>query len=201
MTRNINELFQNIYDNGKLLTHQETDPKIRLTQTWSSTFVKSKGLLVKGEQNNPKSSERNAMIVVFHPKTGQVKGGLGVVFVSKPKGRGLTSNSTYVYSVSHYEFKKQIYLLTTGSAGNLDVFRLADFGDSGFASRILDCGFCVSLLFVCLSLIGRASQNRQAPGIRRKGCFDADSRRFRICLQVSWLLQIFQSVLLPTYNF
>ena len=74
MTRNINQLFQTIQDKGKLVTHQVTDPEIGMTHTQCSTFVNEKGLLVKGEESNPKCEQRKAMIVLFHPETGQIRG-------------------------------------------------------------------------------------------------------------------------------
>ena len=76
MTRNINQLLKTIQDKGKLVTHEDKDPEIGMTETRCSTFIKEKGLLVKGEYDNPKSEERNAMIVLFHPETGQVRGGV-----------------------------------------------------------------------------------------------------------------------------
>ena len=79
MTRNINQLLKTIQDKGKLVTHEDTGYKIGMTQTHCSTFVKEKGLLVKGEQYNPKSKKRNAIIVLFHPETGQVRGGVTMI--------------------------------------------------------------------------------------------------------------------------
>ena len=73
MTRNTDQLFKTIQTNGKLLTHN--DNQTGVTQTHCSTFIKEKGLLVRGECDNPKSSERNAMVLVCDPETGQVKGG------------------------------------------------------------------------------------------------------------------------------
>ena len=74
MTLNINQLLKTIQDKGKLVTHEDTGYKIGMTQTHCSTFIKEKGLLVKGEQKNDESEERNAMIVLFHPETGQIRG-------------------------------------------------------------------------------------------------------------------------------
>lgn len=66
---------------------------------------------------------------------------------SLTKGRGLTSNKDHIFSVSHYEYKKQIYLLATGGAENVDVFRLANFNDSSFASMFLLCGYFMVFFF------------------------------------------------------
>ena len=59
--------------------------------------------------------------------------------MSKSLGRGLTSNDDEVYSVSHCEYKKEIYLLTSGCSGDVDIFRLSDFGDSGFTGKLSFC--------------------------------------------------------------
>ena len=42
-----------------------------------------------------------------------------------------------MFTVSYYEYKGEIYLLTTGNGGNVDVLRLADFKNGSFASRSL----------------------------------------------------------------
>ena len=70
----ITDLLSTFYHNGALVTHQETDKSIGLKHTYCSTFIKKRNLLVKGECDNPKSSQRNAMIVLYDPKTGQFKG-------------------------------------------------------------------------------------------------------------------------------
>ena len=88
MTRSIQQLFKTIQTQGTLLSHQETDSKTGVTHFWSSTFIKEKGLLVRGESYNPRSSKRNAMIVLYHPKTGQVKGGSGDSVCLSPKAAG-----------------------------------------------------------------------------------------------------------------
>ena len=79
MTQNIDQLFKPVQENGTLITHQDTDPEIGMTHTHCSTFINEKGLLVKGEQSNLKSKQRRAMIVLFHPKTGQIRGGSKVM--------------------------------------------------------------------------------------------------------------------------
>ena len=60
--------------NGALVTHQDKDQTNGLEHTSCSTFIKKRQLLVKGEWRNSKSKERNAMIVLIDPKTGDFKG-------------------------------------------------------------------------------------------------------------------------------
>ena len=59
-------------------TNQETS-KARGRTYFSSTFIRRKQLLVKGESRESKSDKRNACIVLFDPATGDAKGRLSAV--------------------------------------------------------------------------------------------------------------------------
>ena len=87
MTQNINDRFKTIEYNGKLLTHQETNPNIGVTHTWCSTFIKKKKILVKGEYANSKSGHRKAVIKILDPATNKVKGRSFLSFYLMPRSR------------------------------------------------------------------------------------------------------------------
>ena len=73
MTR-INHLLKTFTHNGSLVTLKDKDQTNGLQHTSCSTFIEKRKLLVKGECDNPKSEERNAMIVLYDPETGKFKG-------------------------------------------------------------------------------------------------------------------------------
>lgn len=59
--------------NWKVLTHRDTS-KEGVTEYYCSTFIKKKKVLVKGEDENEQSDKRNAMILLFDCKTGNIIG-------------------------------------------------------------------------------------------------------------------------------
>lgn len=74
MTQNVNDLFKTIYENNKLITHQETDQNVEHNDSYCSVFIKSKKILVKGEYNKPRQFERNASILLLDLRTHKVLG-------------------------------------------------------------------------------------------------------------------------------
>ena len=70
----IKHLLKTFTQNGSLFTHEDKDERYELKHTHCSTFIEKRQLLVKGELMNPKPKERNAMIVLFDPETGEFKG-------------------------------------------------------------------------------------------------------------------------------
>ena len=79
----INHLLKTFHIYGSLVTHEDTDRRNGVHHIKCSTFIKKRQLLAKGECGNPKSEERNAMIVLFDPKTGRFKGEFEFLFVFK----------------------------------------------------------------------------------------------------------------------
>ena len=74
MTTNIDQLLTKIKINGILLTHQEPNADIGVKESRSSCFLESKGILINGENNNPKKNERRSLITLIDLKTNKIKG-------------------------------------------------------------------------------------------------------------------------------
>ena len=74
MTTNVDQFLTKIKINGKLLTHEEPNANIGVKNNCSSCFLKSKGILIKGEYNNPKKSERRSLITLINPETKEILG-------------------------------------------------------------------------------------------------------------------------------
>ena len=71
----VSDRIKRIHKEGKLVNYKDTDSTLGVTQYFCSTHVKEENLLIKGEAYSTKSTERNALIVFFDSKTGEVKGG------------------------------------------------------------------------------------------------------------------------------
>ena len=74
MSQPLDKLIKKIQLSGKVLTHQEQDKLIGVEHTSPSCYLKKLKLLVKGENSNPKSSERNALITFFDVETHKIWG-------------------------------------------------------------------------------------------------------------------------------
>ena len=124
------------------------------------------------------------------------------VYLFKLEGRGLTSNTDNVYSVFHFEHEGEIFLFASGSAGNVDIFRLSDFGEGDFTSESLFPAFYY--VVVCVPfLIPRPFQNSQAAGIGESCTSLSSSRGLRFRHGVSSMyifLSLSHSFLYSAYN-
>ena len=74
MTINLNQFITEIKINGTLLTHQEPNAEIGVKENRASCYLKSKKVLIKGEEANPKSGQRRAFITLTNLKTNEIKG-------------------------------------------------------------------------------------------------------------------------------
>ena len=75
MTTSLDQMLTKLKIKGKLLTHQEPDPDIGVGKNYCSYFLKSKGVLIKGEEDNQKKNERKSLITLMNPETGEILGG------------------------------------------------------------------------------------------------------------------------------
>ena len=60
--------------NKKIVKHMEKNAKIGAKHYWSSCYMPSHRMIIKGESNNPKSNERDAVITGFDVVTGRISG-------------------------------------------------------------------------------------------------------------------------------
>ena len=74
MSKQISDLIKIIRHNGTVFNLNDYDSTLGITHTHSSVFIPSKNILVRGESTNPKSNERNAMLTLSDPITGEIKG-------------------------------------------------------------------------------------------------------------------------------
>lgn len=74
MTTNINNIIETVQTRGTTLSHQLPDHKLGARHFRSSTFIRNQKLLIKGEYENPNSTQRNALLVFFDLSSGKVKG-------------------------------------------------------------------------------------------------------------------------------
>ena len=71
MEKNTNGLVKPVEKNGKVLTHRDTSI-MGVSQYYSSTFIRNKNVLVKGEHSNIHSHKRNAMIILLDGQTEEI---------------------------------------------------------------------------------------------------------------------------------
>ena len=127
MSQDINHLIKPVMKNGEVVNHKVSDCRRRVLEFQCSTYIEKENILVKGEYNNICS--RNALLVFFDLRTGTVKGESNL-FVSGrvTKGFPKTSNKQSVFSVGHFEFENQTYVL--GSCkGAVELFGLRHIKD------------------------------------------------------------------------
>jgi translation elongation factor EF-1alpha len=74
MSKSINQCIKVVKDKEETMNHGEKDDSVGVKHNWSSTFVKHSNVIVKGEQDNPKSSERKAVISVYDAGSSKLKG-------------------------------------------------------------------------------------------------------------------------------
>ena len=74
MSQPLDKLIKKIEMNGKVVTHQEQDSEIGVEHTDPCFYWEDQNLLVKGESNNPKSKERNALITLYDVNTYKITG-------------------------------------------------------------------------------------------------------------------------------
>ena len=73
MTKNIKNLIKPVKSNGKLVTHEVTDPSLKIRNYKCSTFIQKQQILVKGEWGDFNVS-RGPFLIFFDLKTEKVKG-------------------------------------------------------------------------------------------------------------------------------
>jgi hypothetical protein len=74
MGDNIVNLLKPIQKEGNIRNDRDKDNSIGVKQTFCSTFILEKHLLVKGEYFNPESGTRTAMVNFHDALTGDIKG-------------------------------------------------------------------------------------------------------------------------------
>ena len=73
MTKNIKDLIKPVMSNGKLVTHEVTDPSLKIKNCKSSTLIQKLQILVKGEWGNL-SVFRGPLLIFFDLESEKVKG-------------------------------------------------------------------------------------------------------------------------------
>ena len=73
MGNNIEGLVKPVEINGKVLTYEDSSI-IGVNHYYCSTFIKNKNILVKGEHDKMKKKKRNAQILLFDYKNGDIIG-------------------------------------------------------------------------------------------------------------------------------
>ena len=71
---NLTDVIKEIRKENTLVNYKDNDPNVATSQYFYCTHIKKKSLLVKGEYAKPKSGTRNALIIFFDSRTGEVKG-------------------------------------------------------------------------------------------------------------------------------
>ena len=74
MTKTIDQLIKKIKKNGKLLSFEHQDKQNGVFANHSSCFVENDKIIIRGEYNNPNSSNRNAIISLTNVKTQEIIG-------------------------------------------------------------------------------------------------------------------------------
>jgi hypothetical protein len=72
----VNQFFKKLKEKEKWVNISEQDLELGIKHFWCSAFIESENLLIKGEYNNQKISERNALLILTDPKTGKIKGSM-----------------------------------------------------------------------------------------------------------------------------
>ena len=75
MRQTIKKHIKKIQRHSQTLSLQETNYDVLVEANGCSTFLGSSGLLARGEFNNQKSEERNALVTFRDPATAEVRGG------------------------------------------------------------------------------------------------------------------------------
>ena len=68
------EFVKKIKEKNKIITQRDQNGENEVKHYGSSCFIEGKGVFVKGEYDNPYSSKRKAMILLFKKGTDQIIG-------------------------------------------------------------------------------------------------------------------------------
>jgi hypothetical protein len=105
----------NLLFNLSLLNNQnKTPPKIDRTSnnSWCSTYLESKQMILKGEFGNPDSKIRGGYVKAYELNQ------------ATPKAFLRTNKKNYIFSVKIANFKNQEFILVSGNGHYLDIFNL-----------------------------------------------------------------------------